>query len=165
MFAVVVSLSTALLLPVPQVARPFVAQPRHALIHMGWSSPNWNWGSAIGDAHDEAMRIRSELSTPESRIKFLQDNAAEAVPLEDAKMALALGCQRARNLGYDLPGKPWELLMEDMAACKFEGEDGPDKLATAIRAILPPMSQYPDQPPRVMISVALQQMDFVPRGL
>ena len=111
------------------------------------------------------MRVRDSLSTPEKRTQFLQDNAANSADLEDAKMALALSCQRARNIGYDLPGRPWEGLMEDMAACKFEGEDGPEKLATAIRAILPPSAQYPDQPPSVMISVALQAMDFVPRGL
>jgi len=27
----------------------------------GWASPSWNWGSAVGDAHNEAMRVRSAL--------------------------------------------------------------------------------------------------------
>ena len=88
-------------------------------------------------------------------------------------MALALKCQRARNMGYDLAGKlagkphdgTWEGLMEDMAACKFEGEDGMNLLAQAIRYNLPPSAQYPSEPPHVMISVALQALDFVPRGL
>ena len=138
---------------------------RHVAPRMGWTSPNWNWGSAIGDAHDEAMRVRAALSTPEARRDFLQATASEDGDIEAAKMALALSCQRARNLGYDLQGRPWENLMESMAACEYEGEDGLDKLAAAIRDILPPMSQYPGQPPRVMISVALQALDFVPRGL
>ena len=163
MWHATLALSAALISPVPHAVPRYA--PRRAIISMGWSSPSWNWGSAVGDAHNEAMRVRDSLSTPEKRTQFLQDNAANSADLEDAKMALALSCQRARNIGYDLPGRPWEGLMEDMAACKFEGEDGPEKLATAIRAILPPSAQYPDQPPSVMISVALQAMDFVPRGL
>ena len=131
---------------------------------MGWSSPNWNWGSAVGDAHDQAMKVRSSLSTPEVRIQFLQDNAAGDVDMEDAKMALALKCQRARNVGYDDRGK-WELLMEEMAACKFEGEDGEKLLADGIRERLPSAIQYPDAAPCEMVSVALNRLGFVERGL
>ena len=109
----------------------FAASRRASSITMGWSSPNWNWGSAVGDAHDQAMKVRSSLSTPEVRIQFLQDNAAGDVDMEDAKMALALKCQRARNVGYDDRGK-WEQLMESMTACDFEGDDGPEKLAAAL---------------------------------
>jgi len=143
---------------------------------MGWSEPNWNWGSAIGDAHNEAMKVRRALATAEARVQFLQDTSKGEGNFEDAKMALALACQRARNLGYDTPdgirdggkwptGGKWESLMEDMAACKFEGDSGDEALADAIRQRLKASSQFPDEAPSVMVCVALQQLDFVPRGL
>ena len=37
----------------------------------GWSSPSWNWGSAVGDAHNEAMRIRGALRDEELRRQWL----------------------------------------------------------------------------------------------
>ena len=105
-------------------------------------------------------------------MKFLQDTASGDADLEDAKMALALKCQRARNLGYDIPpGSPklpergWERLMEKIAGCEYEGEDGTEKLADAIRLRLPEMSRFPSSDPRTMISVALQSLGFVERGL
>ena len=55
--------------------------------------------------------------------------------------------------------------MDDMAACRFEEEGGPALLANEIRARLPPVSQYPDSEPAVMIAVALQSLGFVERGL
>ena len=110
------------------------------------------------------------LSTPESRATFLQQTANGQTEIEDAKLCLALKCQRARNLGYDLIGEQWkgnnwESLMEEMAACQFEGEGGEAQLADAIRLRLPPMSQYPGSDPPMMIAVALQSLDFVARGL
>ena len=143
---------------------------------MGWSDPTWNWGSANGAAHDEAMKVRQALATPEARVKFLQDTASGVESLEEGKMALALSCQRARNFGYDTDagirdggrwpgGGKWEALMEEMAACAFEGDGGDEALAEAIRRRLKASAQFPGEPPCVMISVALQQLDFVPRGL
>ena len=95
-----------------------------------------------------------------------------ALPLPASALRLALKCQRARNLGYDIPpGAPklpergWEMLMEEMAECKFEGDGGMEKLAEAIRLRLPEMSRYPDAEPPVMISVALKSLGFVERGL
>jgi hypothetical protein len=83
-----------------------------------------------------------------------------------ARGSLALKCQRARNVGYDLDrGATWEQLMEDMAACKFEGEGGDEKLATAIRERLPSAIQYPAAEPMMMVAVALRAMGFVERGL
>ena len=79
-------------------------------------------------------------------------------------MALALKCQRSRNVGYDDRGK-WEMLMNDMAACKFEGEGGDDLLANSIRERLPSAIRYPDASTQEMISVALNNMGFIERGL
>ena len=161
---------------VPVFVVPQTPHARASSITMGWSDPNWNWGSAIGDAHDEAMKVRKALSTPEARVKFLQDTSSGAAGLDEAKMALALSCQRARNLGYDTDagirdggrwptGGKWEALMNEMAECAFEGDGGDEALSEAIRMRLKASAQYPGEPPSVMICVALQQLDFVPRGL
>ena len=69
---------------------------------MGFGDPGWNWGSAMGTAHDEAMQIRSRLSTEEARSNFLFTVFAGQADLEEMKLALALKCQAARNMGYDL---------------------------------------------------------------
>ena len=131
---------------------------------MGWSDPGWNWGSANGDAHDEAMRVRSGLAEPAARQQFLQDAWAGTISMDEAKMALALKCQRARNVGYD-SDRRWAMLMEDIAACKFEEEGGDEKLANAIRERLPSAIQYPEATPIQLVSVAMNRMGFVERGL
>ena len=77
-------------------------------IEMGWNSPTWGWGTASGDAHGEAMRLRTSLGDPLVRVKFLQASAAGESDLEDVKMVLALSCQRARNVGYDTREGAWE---------------------------------------------------------
>lgn len=133
---------------------------------MRWSDSNWNWGSAGGDAHNEAMRVRKMLSTPQARREFLQTTADGTGDLEDVKMVLALKCQRACNVGYDLPGRGWQTLMESMAACTFEGDDGQAKLEAAIRERLKNASKlYPEATAREMIAVALNNLGFVERGL
>jgi hypothetical protein len=133
---------------------------------MRWSDSNWNWGSAGGDAHNEAMRVRKMLSTPQARREFLQTTADGTGDLEDIKMVLALKCQRACNVGYDLPGRGWQTLMESMAACMFEGDDGQAKLEAAIRERLKNASKlYPEATAREMIAVALNNLGFVERGL
>ena len=94
------------------------------------------------------------------------DTAAGTTDWEDVKMALALKCQRARNVGYDLPDGGWEVLMEEIADCKYEGDGGEKKLEEAIRQRLRNQSiLYPDASSREMIAVALNSMGFVERGL
>jgi len=128
-----------------------------------WSSPNWRWGYANGAAHDEAMRVRDALATPARRAEFLAALEADSADFEDAKMALALKCQRSRNLRYDEPGHPWEGLMEEMAACKFEGDGGDVQLAVAIANRL--NVQMSSSSPQAMVAKALMHLGFVDRGL
>ena len=113
-----------------------------------WSEPGWNWGSANGDAHDEAMRLRSSLSTPEKRERFLTDvGMLDEEDWEDSKVVLALACQRAAKLCYakDYPAfgeedqLAWRALMNDMAACRFEGNQGGLLLADEIGVRLGPI--------------------------
>ena len=137
-----------------------------------WNSPGWNWGSANGIAHDVAMRIRNEFSQPHQRIAFLGDSKAGNVDVFDLKMALALKCQRARNLGYDRPDRRWEMLMEEMAACAFEADNTIDqkKLAEAVNLRL---EQPIDDPvdidgnynPAAVVAAALDELGFVQKGL
>ena len=106
-----------------------------------WSDPGWNWGSANGEAHNEAMRLRASLSTPEKRERFLTDvGMLDEEDWEDSKVVLALACQRASKLCYakDYPNLDkeaqlaWRALMNDMAACRFEGHQGDLLLAEEI---------------------------------
>ena len=97
----------------------------------------------------------------------------------DLKMALALSCQRARNLGYDENGK-WESLMDEMAAAqymdaKLEFIDYP-KLAGAVNERLPTPFTFDEflaaesegtleEYPVAVVARALDHLDFVNNGL
>ena len=113
-----------------------------------WSEPGWNWGSANGEAHEEALRLRSSLSTPDQRERFLTDvGMLDEEDWEDSKVVLALTCQRAAKLCYakDYPAfgeedqLAWRALMNDMAACRFEGHQGDLLLAEEIGERLGPI--------------------------
>ena len=113
-----------------------------------WSEPGWNWGSANGEAHHEAMRLRALLSTPEKRERFLTDvGMLDEEDWEDSKVVLALACQRASKLRHaeDYPNLDkeaqlaWRALMNDMAACRFEGHQGDLLLAEEIGERLGPI--------------------------
>eukprot|EP00930_Biecheleria_cincta_P043333 TRINITY_DN29773_c0_g1_i1.p1 TRINITY_DN29773_c0_g1~~TRINITY_DN29773_c0_g1_i1.p1 ORF type:complete len:188 (-),score=31.67 TRINITY_DN29773_c0_g1_i1:197-760(-) len=93
----------------------------------GWADPNWNWGSPVGEAHDLAMQVRARLSSEEIRRAWLSDVVDGTVDVEDIKLALGLRIQHAARQGMDGNGAGWQL-MQDMAACKYEGQDGVSKL-------------------------------------
>ena len=140
------------------------ASARASGVAMSWSSPDWRWGFADGEAHDVAMRVRSSLSTPHARADFVRRlRSADAPPkLEETKMVLALAWQRSRNLGYD--SADWEAAMEEMAAGKFEGDGGPARLADAIRSRV----EGPDaeaEPLGLLAARSLEALQFSSRGL
>ena len=89
-------------------------RPRTTRQVMGWSDPDWRWGSAMGTAHNAAAELRSCLADKEARVRFTAETAAGNCDPEDVKLVLALKCQRARNLGYDPTGE-WEV------RCLFHG--------------------------------------------
>lgn len=105
-----------------------------------WSDPEWKWGSATGKAHDEAARLRLQLQRPEQRENFLSDiGMMDIEDFKDSKIVLALKIQRAsgfsRAAAYGLDREEqvmWRNLMDDMAACRFEGYRGDLLLAEAI---------------------------------
>lgn len=39
----------------------------------GWGTPSWNWGSAVGGAHDAAAELRARLNSRAARAQFLVD--------------------------------------------------------------------------------------------
>ena len=149
-----------------------------------WTSPDWNWGSAQGSAHSEALRIRTQLATPAARAAFQEDAETGKADFDDLKLALALKCQRARNLGYDVrvgfQAGMWEGLMNDMASCFFEGEGGADKLQAALTAKLAEAAAFESKDPMKTLQVfqqmetatpsqaiarAFRQLDFVRKGV
>lgn len=119
----------------------------------------------MGTAHDEAMQIRSRLSTEEARSSFLFSVFAGQADVEEMKLALALKCQAARNFGYD--DQNWELLMNEMSACRFEGAEGQVLLCEAIRSRLPEPPNEPRgvDPLSILVASAFQSLGFVEKGL
>ena len=123
-----------------------VLQPRIVHRHgppqlSSWSDPEWQWGSASGAAHAEAARLRSSLQTPEQRARFLTDvGLLDPLDFEDSKVVLALKIQRATSAAkprletYGLDAyerAAWRKVMDDLAACRFEGHRGDELLADA----------------------------------
>jgi len=134
-----------------------------------WGSPEWQWGSADGAAHEVAARVRDELNRPHRRSVFITYAKGNTADLVDLKMALALSCQRARNLGYDEPDGRWEALMEECAAATFEHEGliELNKLADAVNERLhePFDAEYLNENPTAVIATGLEQLEFVEKGL
>ena len=144
-----------------------------------WGSEGWNWGSANGAAHDKAAIVRAQFAKRHRRTSFMAWAKCGTVDAGDLKMALALSCQRARNLGYDENGK-WESLMDEMAAAqymdsKLEFIDYP-KLAGAVNERLPVPFTFDEflasesegtleEYPVAVVARALEELDFVNNGL
>ena len=144
-----------------------------------WGSEGWNWGSANGAAHDKAAIVRAQFAKRHRRTSFMAWAKCGTVDAGDLKMALALSCQRARNLGYDENGK-WESLMDEMADAqymdaKLEFIDYP-KLAGAVNERLPAPFTFDEflaaesegtleEYPVAVVARALDHLDFVNNGL
>ena len=127
--------------PRPAGALDVVACSRAAAPLMSsWSDPDWKWGSASGKAHAEARRLRSALSSPEERERFLTGvGMMDPDDLAESKVVLALKIQRAAKRcfaaehGLEAEEQAaWRALMDGMADCEFEGYRGDLRLAEAI---------------------------------
>merc|ERR1719310_2743381 len=85
------------------LARPARTQP----VSMGFSSPNWKWGDGSGEAAVEVVRVRRMLATQEDRERFMKVMDEDRADLLDAKVALALLCEKLDPMD-DLEGmKSW----------------------------------------------------------
>lgn len=66
-----------------------------------WLSPSWNWGYAVGDAHDAAARVRAKLSTPDARRQWLDSAASGDIEIGEVRL-LGRG-EREGMVGRQLP--------------------------------------------------------------
>ena len=102
-----------------------------------WSSPSWNWGSAIGTGHDCARIFRNKVSARGDREAYLATlreatEEASSDKLDEAKLALCLTIQRACRSGHAGPTyKPEGMyaVMDKMArAERYEGKGAGERL-------------------------------------
>ena len=86
-----------------------------------WGTKQWNWGSAIGAAHDAAAVLRRDLRTEDARRTFVQQLKRCDASFDDAKLCLALVWQRAsRRPGFS---PAFAEAYEKLVKGAFEGED------------------------------------------
>ena len=140
---------------------------------MSWSDPNWNWGSAVGKAHDVAITTRARLRTMEARKAWIEEIASggDDVDVEELKMVIALRMQLSSRQGKDGCGVGWNIMC-DLAECRYEGaglallkedlqalaEKLPDHLITSVEAPESDTLGY-------IAACALAGTDFVADGL
>lgn len=96
----------------------------------GWTSPDWNWGYAVGTGHDCAAICRKKYTTRQSRSSLVQDlfEAPTLSPrdrkpqnFEEVKLVLALAWQRGRWDGSDGGrGGYGEVLFQMAEASRYE---------------------------------------------
>ena len=155
------------------------ARVRPPTMLASWSDASWQWGSASGAAHVEAARLRKELSTAAAREAFERSVADGSTSFEDAKLALALLCQRASKQCFaakhglkDAEARDqWRNLMQEMAQCRFEGPRGDVVLVEAIGERLGLVesarlnSLCALSAPRAAVVSALKAMAFVEAGI
>ncbi|GKY99600.1 hypothetical protein MPSEU_000914300 [Mayamaea pseudoterrestris] len=70
----------------------------------GWTSPHWNWGSAVGTGHDCARISRQRYTTRQARQALIDNLLAgnnEPSDFEEVKLALALFLQKSKWDGSD----------------------------------------------------------------
>jgi len=117
--------------------RRFSLAQRPTMQMTGWASDTWNWGYAVGDAHNEAMRVRKELrdtfdfeegDVGRIRRDWLVDMVAGSseVDWEDVKLVLALKWQKAAREGRDGGVQGYGYVMEQMRLAKYEGSEAAD---------------------------------------
>ena len=138
----------------------------------GWKDPQWNWGSAIGKAHDLAMLVRTKLETKEERKRWIEALAVDAVGIEEMKLVIALRMQVASRQGKDGCGIGWNLMC-DMADCKYEDDAGTEILKEDLEILRDKLPRHlvmtvsaPDSESLGYIAAcALAGTDFVEDGL
>jgi len=132
-----------------------------------WTSPTWLWGLPEGDAHEACKAMRMEfgeksVSSGSHRAFFLQTVGEGEADDMDVKLALALACDRAA--AEDRDDADWAGLLADMVACRFEGEEGEQRLRIALSTRLRPPPPL-DEPMGKLCVRALDALDFRSRGL
>ena len=149
-------------------------------MEIAWSDPAWEWGSAKGEAHLAAAKLRASLDSVEAREAFLSSATAGEESMEDCTLALALLLQKATKkcyaVRYGLEDEEdqveWKELLEMMVEGQFEGgQRGEAKMVEAIgervglseRARLSSLCALSG--PRQSIVSVLKALEFVEHGL
>ena len=100
----------------------------------GWSSPQWNWGSAQGTGHDCAMICRRLYDTKADRqnlvqsllepVKYKAQHPETEVTFEEIKLILGLAWQKGRWDGSDGGPDGYSHVLQTMASARrYENED------------------------------------------
>jgi len=91
-----------------------------------WGTSSWNWGSAVGGAHDAARELRGALSTEPARLDYLVALRQGRVSEASAKLCFALTCQRAARTSL---AAPFEDGYAKLVRGEYESEAGLAELA------------------------------------
>ena len=102
----------------------------YGIPNSGWSSKQWNWGSAIGTGHDCALICRRQYDSRKSREQLVSNLLqCKGPPFEEVKLVLGLAWQRGRWDGSDGGrGGYGEVLSEMAKAERYERSEEGDKL-------------------------------------
>ena len=134
----------------------------------GWADPEWNWGSAVGKAHDKAMDLRGRLNEGSGvRREWMCRLEDDGGMVEEGKLALGLRVQQAARQGVDGEGRGWEL-MRRMVALEFEGGEGGERLTDACNELADFMNveeREGGSKVGTAIGRALEGMQFLQDGL
>jgi hypothetical protein len=134
----------------------------------GWADPDWNWGSAVGKAHDKAMDLRGRLNEGSGvRREWMGRLSDDGGMVEEGKLALGLRVQQAARQGVDGEGRGWEL-MQRMVALEFEGGEGGERLTEACNELADFMNvekREGGSKVGTAIGRALEGMQFLQGGL
>ena len=149
-------------------------------MEIAWSDPAWAWGSAKGEAHLAAAKLRASLDSVEAREAFLSSATAGEESMEDCTLALALLLQKATKKCYasrygledEEDQVEWKELLEMMVEGQFEGgQRGEARMVEAIgervglseRARLSSLCALSG--PRQSIVSVLKALAFVDQGV
>ena len=110
-----------------------VGEDLYGIPNSRWTSPEWNWGYAVGTGHDCATICRNRWSTKSKRSMLVDlllsggqiQQEEEEISVDEVKLILALKIQRGRWDGSDGgPNGGYGEVMSYMAQAKrYESDD------------------------------------------
>ena len=109
------------------MSSPTPTKTIYGVPNSGWTSPQWNWGYAVGTGHDCAAICRRKYASRGERSQLIND-LIEAdttkTDMEEVKLVMALEWQRNWRCGY---GDVLEM-MADARRYEEEGDPSPSSL-------------------------------------
>jgi hypothetical protein len=82
---------------------PTAPKTIYGVPNSGWTSPEWNWGWAVGTGHDCAAICRNKYASREARSDLIADligGDPTTTDMEEVKLVMALKWQRNYRSGY-----------------------------------------------------------------